>query len=98
MIELTPRAGGSRPRAHQAAQRFTPDAAIRVFRRGDEVEFALADGPQEGDEVVEGHPFRLVVEGGLEGVVAVVEPHDRLVLRAPGSGPLPNEVLDPHGH
>jgi len=98
MVELTPRAAEILRRAHNAAQRFTPDVAIRVFRRGGEVEFALAEGPEEGDRAVEGHPFRLVVEGGLEGIVAVVEPHDRLVLRPPGSPPLPGEVTDAHGH
>lgn len=96
MIEFTPRALEILQRASDAAQRFTPDAAIRVHRGEGGVEFALAEGPEPGDLVIEEHGFRLVVEDGLDGVVAVVEPHDRLVLRPAGSDPLPDEVGDDH--
>jgi hypothetical protein len=34
---------------------------------------------------VHGDGFELLVERGLEGIVDVVEPHDRLILRPPGS-------------
>jgi len=98
MIELTPRAAEILRRAHQAATRFNPRAAIRVVRRGDEVEFVLAEDPEPGDRDVEEQGFRLLVGEGLEGIVAVVEPHDRLVLRPLGSDPLPGEVLDADGH
>ena len=98
MIELTPRAAEILRRAHAAAARFSPQVAIRVVRRTREVEFVLAEGAEEGDATIEGQGYRLFVQEGLEGVVAVVEPHDRLVLRPPGSSPLPQEVLDADGH
>jgi hypothetical protein len=98
MVELTPRAEEILRRAHAAAGRFNPEVVIRVVRQGPDVEFVLAEGPEQGDQVLEGHGFPLVLEAGLEGVVAVVEPHDRLVLRPPGSVPLPNEVLEAGGH
>jgi hypothetical protein len=42
---------------------------------------------------VSGDGFELWVEAGLEGTVDVVEPHDRLVLRAPGD---PERSERPH--
>jgi Fe-S cluster assembly iron-binding protein IscA len=72
-------------RTHAASARFNPDARIRLQRRGDEVEFALTDEPDPSDEVLETDGFTLLVERGLEGVVDVQEPHDRLILRPPGS-------------
>jgi hypothetical protein len=57
------------------------------------VEFALADEPRADDEHVTGDGFELWVEAGLEGTVDVVEPHDRLVLRAPGD---PERSERPH--
>jgi hypothetical protein len=98
MIEFTDRAMEILRRSHEAARRFNPDAWIRVFRADESVQFALADGPADGDEVVEKAGFRIAVEAGLDGVVAVVEPHDRLHLRPPGSSPLPDEVVDAGGH
>lgn len=98
VIEFTDRAIEILRRSHQAASRFNPDAWIRVFRGRASVEFALAEGPDEGDQVVDQEGFRIAVEGGLEGVVAVVEPHDQLFLRPPGSGPVPGEVIDAGGH
>jgi hypothetical protein len=98
VIEFTDRAIEILRRSHHAASRFNPDAWIRVFRGKGSVEFALAEGPDEGDRVVESEGFRIAVEGGLEGVVAVVEPHDQLFLRPPGSGPVPGEVVDAGGH
>jgi hypothetical protein len=98
VIEFTDRAIEILRRSHQAASRFNPDAWIRVFRGRKSVEFALAEGPGEGDHVVDQEGFRIAVEGGLEGVVAVVEPHDQLFLRPRGSGPVPGEVVDAGGH
>jgi hypothetical protein len=71
-------------RTHQAARRFNPDVMVRLRRSGDGVEFALTDERVDGDEVVQGDGFELLVEAGLEGTVDVVEPHDRLILRPPG--------------
>ncbi len=71
-------------RTHAAARRFNPEATVRLQRRGDGVAFELTDERPEGDEVVTGDGFELLVEPGLEGTVDVVEPHDQLVLRPPG--------------
>lgn len=73
-------------RADAAARRFNPDARVRVVREapGGGVRFELTDEPDPADLVIE-HPtgFTLFAEAGLEGTVDVVEPHDRLILRAP---------------
>ncbi|HYH28401.1 MAG TPA: hypothetical protein VEA19_06470 [Actinomycetota bacterium] len=98
MIELTPRAREILLRAHAAASRLQPEVAIRIRRSGDSVEFELAEGPEGEDIELQGEAFRLVADPGLEGVVAVVEPHDRLVLRPKGSAPLPGEVVEADGH
>jgi hypothetical protein len=98
MIEFTERAIEILRRSHMAAQRFNPDVWIRVFRRQESVEFALAEGPDRGDQVIDKEGFRIAVEEGLEGVVAVREPHDQLFLRPAGSDPVPGEVIDAEGH
>lgn len=98
MIEFTDRAIEILRRSHEAARRFNPETWIRVFRRGDSVEFALAEGPDQADQVVRKEEFRIAIEQGLEGVVAVREPHDQLFLRPTGSDPAPGEVVDAEGH
>ncbi len=85
MIEFTEWATEILQRSHEAARRFNPEATVRVSRAGDAVEFALTDEPRDGDRLVRGDGFDLLVEEGLEGIVDVVEPHDRLILRLPGS-------------
>ena len=73
-------------RADAAARRFNPDVRVRVVRESaGGVRFELTDEADPNDQVVE-HPsgFTLLVQEGLEGTVDVVEPHDRLILRAPG--------------
>lgn len=72
-------------RADTAARRFNPDVRVRIVRDAGSVRFELTDEPGPTDQVVE-HPsgFTLLAEAGLEGTVDVVEPHDQLVLRAPG--------------
>lgn len=84
-IEFTQWARDILTRTQAASARFNPDARIRVQRKGEGVEFQLTDGPEPGDTLLEEEGFTLFVEPGLEGVVDVVEPHDRLVLRPPGS-------------
>ena len=98
MIEFTDRAIEILRRSHEAAKRFNPEAWIRVIRRGDSVEFALAEGPDGADQVVEKEGFRIAIEQGIEGVVAVREPHDQLFVRPSGSDPAPGEVVDAEGH
>lgn len=85
MIEFTDWASDILRRSFEAARRFNPDAAVRLFRSGDGVEFALTDEPADGDRTVQGDGFELLVEAGIDGIVDVVEPHDRLILRPPGS-------------
>ena len=85
MIEFTGWATDILQRTHEAARRFNPAATVRVSRAIDGVEFALTDGPRDGDRLVRGDGFDLFVEEGLDGIVDVVEPHDRLILRPPGS-------------
>ena len=70
-------------KAEQAARRYNPDARIRVVRDGAGVRFDLTDEPEPSDAVVDREGFTLFVQHGLEGVVDVVEPHDRLILRSP---------------
>jgi hypothetical protein len=98
MIEFTERAMEILRRSQQAARRFNPNAWIRVFGGAGSVQFALAEGPDEGDQVVEKEDFKMAVQEGLEGVVAVREPHDQLFLRPLGSTPVPGEVIDAEGH
>lgn len=85
MIEFTEWAADILARSDAAARRFNPDARVRLIRDGQGVRFDLVDRGEEGDQVVEHDGFTLYVEAGLEGVVDVVEPHDRLILRPPGS-------------
>jgi hypothetical protein len=71
-------------RADEAARRFNPDVRVRVVRDASGVRFELTDEARPTDLVID-HPsgFTLLAEPGLEGTVDVVEPHDRLILRAP---------------
>jgi hypothetical protein len=72
-------------RADAAARRFNPDARVRVVRGDGGVRFELTDEAAPTDAVIEhASGFTLFAEAGLEGTVDVVEPHDRLILRAPG--------------
>lgn len=86
MLEFTDWAIEILSRADEAARRFNPDVRVRIVREGDEnVRFELADGSDATDRIVD-HPagFSLLVPEGLEGTVDIVEPHDQLILRAPG--------------
>ena len=85
MIDVTERAAELLAKADAAARRFNPDARVRVIRDGEGVRFDLVDRAEADDQVVEREGFILYAEAGLEGIVDVVEPHDRLILRPPGS-------------
>jgi hypothetical protein len=74
-------------RSQAAARRFNPDAKIRLARTPSGVEAMLTDRPAPDDATVEIGDMTLYVQSGLEGLVDVVEPHDRLVLRPAGSPP-----------
>ncbi len=85
MIEFTDWATEILQRTHEAARRFDPFATVRLTRSGDGVQFSLADEPGDGDRLVQGDGFEILVQEGLDGTVDVVEPHDQLILRPPGS-------------
>jgi hypothetical protein len=81
MLDVTPRAVEILAKAGAAARRFDPDACVRVVRDGEVVRFELADGPGPDDVAVERPHVTFYVMAGLDGVIDVEEPHDRLVLR-----------------
>ena len=87
MIEITEWATDILTRAQEAARRFNPGARIRLARVDGGVQAVLAERPEPGDREVEVGDMVLLVEDGLEGLVDVEEPHDRLVLRPAGSTP-----------
>ena len=74
-------------RAQQAARRFDPDAKLRLARTPTGVEAALVHEPAPDDKAFDAGEATVFVEAGLQGLVDVEEPHDRLVLRPPGSTP-----------
>jgi hypothetical protein len=87
VIEVTDWARDILNRAQEAARRFNPDAFIRLASAGEDVQAVLSPGPEPGDREVRLDGMTLFVEEGLEGLVDVEEPHDRLVLRPLGSPP-----------
>lgn len=87
MIEVTEWARDILTRAQEAARRFDPEARIRLARIDGGVQAVLTDSAQTGDREVEVGDMTLFVEDGLDGLVDVEEPHDRLVLRPAGSAP-----------
>jgi hypothetical protein len=87
MIELTDWAREILEKSDQAARRFNPDARVRLARIGGTVQAQLTDQPRADDQQVEIGPATIYVEEGLEGLVDVEEPHDRLVLKPAGSSP-----------
>jgi hypothetical protein len=87
MIEFTDWAKDILTKSQAAAARFNPDARIRLARVGGTVEARLTDSPAEDDQPVHVHGVTIYVERGLDGLVDVEEPHDRLVLRPAGSTP-----------
>lgn len=87
MIEVTEWAREILGRSQEALKRFTPDAVIRLVRTPGGVEARLADGPDPTDEKVDAGSLTFFAEAGLEGLVDIEEPHDRVVLKPPGSPP-----------
>ncbi len=87
MIEFTDWAKEILNKSQAAASRFNPNAKIRLARVGGSVQAVLAEGPEPGDAPAQVDGMTLYVEDGLEGLVDVEEPHDRLVLKPLGSPP-----------
>jgi hypothetical protein len=87
MIEVTDWARDILERSHQAAQRFNPSARVRLARQGGEVQAMFIDRPGPNDQAVQLGDLTIFVEHGLDGMIDVEEPHDRLVLRPSGSPP-----------
>ena len=85
MIEVTEWARDILGRSQSAMRRFNPDGVIRLVRAPGGVEARLADGPEPTDEKVEAGDATVFAETGLEGVIDIEEPHDRIVLKPPGS-------------
>lgn len=86
-IEVTEWAREILERSQAAATRFNPKARIRLARTEAGVQAVLTEEPDPSDEAVTVGPVTVYVERGLEGLLDVEEPHDRLVLRPPGSPP-----------
>jgi hypothetical protein len=87
VLEVTDWARDILTRSHQAAQRFDPSTTIRLARAGTEVQAQLAESARPDDQPVDLGEVTVYVEAGLEGLIDVEEPHDRLVLKPPGSAP-----------
>ena len=87
MIEVTDWARDILTRSQEAVRRFTPDVVIRLVRTPDGVEARLADGAEQTDERVDAGEATVFAEAGLQGVIDIEEPHDRIVLKPPGSPP-----------
>jgi hypothetical protein len=88
-IEFTDWAREILEKSDHAARRFNPDAKIRLARVGGAVHAVLTDEPEGNDVRVEVGPATIYVEAGLDGLVDVEEPHDRLVMKPKGSSPNP---------
>ena len=87
MIQFTDWAKDILNKSQAAASRFNPNVKIRLARVGGTVQAVLAEGPEPGDQSAQVNGMTLYVEDGLEGLVDVEEPHDRLVLKPLGSPP-----------
>jgi hypothetical protein len=85
MIEITDWAREILEKSQAAAKRFNPDALIRLTRTPGGVQAVLTDAPLSSDQTVEAGEMTLYVEAGLDGLVDIEEPHDRLVLKPSGS-------------
>lgn len=86
-VEFTEWAREILEKSDQAAKRFNPDAKIRLAKVGGTVQAVLTDRAQPNDAQVEIGPAKIYVESGLDGLVDIEEPHDRLVLKPKGSSP-----------
>lgn len=89
MIEFSDWAIDILQRAQSAALRFDPQARVRLARTAAGVEAMLVHEPESGDHEIQAGDIAIFLEEGLQGLVDIEEPHDRLVLRPTGSEPNP---------
>ena len=92
-VEITDWARDILTRSATAATRYSPNVRVRIARTdAGPVEAELTDEAEPGDTELEVAPgVSVLVEDGLDGLIDVVEPHDRIVLRPAGSTPNPRE-------
>ena len=93
-IEFTEWAKDILQRADSGARRLNPDARVRLVRAGATMEAVLVDAPASDDAAFSIGDATIFVERGLQGLVDVEEPHDRLVLKPLGSQP---NIREEHG-
>ena len=86
-IEFTEWAREILEKSDRAAKRFNPNASVRLARAGGSVQATLTDAPSPDDQTVDVGGATVYVEAGLTGLVDIEEPHDRVVLKPPGSAP-----------
>jgi len=94
MVEFTDWAKEILQRADAGARRLNPDARVRLVRSGTVMEAVLSDAPGPDDAVVSIGNATIFIEQGIEGLVDIEEPHDRIVLRPAGSQP---NLREDHG-
>jgi hypothetical protein len=85
MLELTDWAKDILTRSDAAARRFNPGARIRLARQRGTVQATLTDSPLPDDQTLTFDGVTIFVEPGLDGLIDIEEPHDRVVLKPPGS-------------
>jgi len=86
-VEFTEWAKEILERADSGARRLNPDARVRLIRSGTVMEAVLTDAPGPDDVVVSIGESTIFVEQGIDGLIDIEEPHDRIVLRPSGSQP-----------
>lgn len=88
-LEFTDWAKDILGRSQEAARRFNPRARVRLVLEDELMEARLAEEAEPGDVEVDAGDVTVLVAPGIEGLVDVEEPHDRIVLRPAGSTPNP---------
>jgi hypothetical protein len=87
MLEITEWAKDILRKSQSAAARFNPDAKVRLARGPGGVQSQLTDAPAPDDAEIDLGGATLYVQAGLDGLIDIEEPHDRVVLRPAGSTP-----------
>jgi hypothetical protein len=87
VLQVTEWANEILNKSQEAARRLNPNAKIRLASAAGGVEARLTDEPAPNDQAIPVGEMTLYVQAGLEGLIDVEEPHDRLVLRPAGSSP-----------